>query len=358
MTAAALPSFACNTDRSGVPLVFVPGIKGSALAAPGGRLHWLGAAAVLGLSRPRLDLPLHWSGARQDSDGLRATGPLAAVRFLPGLESPVYAPWLRRAAALGRPFYGFAYDWRRDNLETLDALRRCVAAIRARHGAGQVEVVAHSLGGLIAWALVNERPQWFAHALFAGVPFRGGIGFLADMHRGVPTGLNGRITSPRMWFSCPSVYAFYPSDRSDCIEARGQPLALDFYDAASWVRQGLGIFASPAQATPEHVAFLRRALQQAARFRALLQPRAARWPRITNVIAGSTPTLGIAIKQGPRSVRGWDLDSAPRECGDGRVCLRNAKLPGGVPGTEVEVDRGHSGLLDSPEIAERLIPAR
>ena len=45
MIDATLPSFARNTERAATPVVFVPGIKGSALVAADGSLRWLGASS-------------------------------------------------------------------------------------------------------------------------------------------------------------------------------------------------------------------------------------------------------------------------------------------------------------------------
>lgn len=355
MGPTSLPLYSRNAGRDGPPLVFIHGIKGSSLVASNGAVHWLTAAAALGLHTPDLRLPLRWNGERQDADDLIATEPIASVDIARGLvRSQVYGPWLERAEALGRPFYAFAYDWRRDNLESRERFRACVAAVRERHGGSRVQLVAHSMGGLISLPVLIEHPEWFCHALFAGVPFRGAISFLEDMHVGLPTGVNRKLLSPGVLFTCPSTYALYPLGRSDCVDGSGRELQIDFFDASHWVEHGIGIFADPRNATAERIAFLGRALERARGLRALLEHREQAYPRITVLAGKSFPTLAVAMKGGPRSVRGWDLRSWPRRPGDSRVSFDNVAPPEGFDYEVVVTSLPHAAMLNDPALPDVL----
>jgi pimeloyl-ACP methyl ester carboxylesterase len=355
MTPDSLPLFRRNVERDGPPLVFIHGIKGSKLVDGDGRLRWLSASTALGLSTPDLRLPIRWKDGRQERDGLRPTEPLDAVEIIPGLlKSQVYGPWLRQAESLGRPLYGFAYDWRRDNQENLARFRECVSAVRARHGGSPVQLVAHSMGGVISLPLLIERPDWFLHVLFATIPFRGGIGFLEDMHAGLPTGRNRKVTSPEMLFTCPSAYTLYPIGRSDCLDSRGNPLPIDFFDPEQWVEHGMGIFADRAQATPDRMEFLRQALESARSLKLLHSFRDQAYPPITVLASRAHPTLRIAVKSGPQAVRGWDFRSHARHPGDGRVCYDHMLPPEGFEYEIVETQRAHSDVLNDPTVLDIL----
>lgn len=70
-----------------------------------------------------------------------------------------------------------------------------------QHGGKKVQVVGHSLGGLISFVALNRRPDLIHSALLAGVPFGSTISFLEDMQTGTATGLNHRILSPQVLFT-------------------------------------------------------------------------------------------------------------------------------------------------------------
>jgi len=347
----SLPHLQRNTEAEGTPIVFIHGIKGSKLVDTSGAVRWLTIGAALGVSNPDLRLPIRWENDVQETDGLRATEPLASVDLIPGLVgSKIYGPWLRTAESLGRPFYAFAYDWRRDNLENARHLEACVQAVRERHGVAQVQLVAHSMGGLISLVTLNERPDWFSHVLFAGVPFAGGVGFLEDMHVGLPTGRNRTINSPEMLFTCPASYTLYPLGRSDCIDEDGTPLEIDFFDPEDWVRFRMGILHDPGNATPERLAFLAWALGRARTFRSRLEHRDLVYPPITVLASRNRPTVAQAQRNGPSAVRGWDLQGTPKRPGDGRVCFEHALPPEGFRYDLVESELEHTDILNDERV--------
>ncbi len=109
---------------------------------------------------PHNSQPLFGEGACgwvQATDDLRPAGPVASVgAFLS--KKPLYEPFLRWAALQTRPFYPFSYDWRRDcegAVGRLLAFLRCVSRL---HGGRPVQLVAHGVGGVIAYAAI-KRPQ-------------------------------------------------------------------------------------------------------------------------------------------------------------------------------------------------------
>ena len=334
-----------------IPLVFIHGFKGAGLKSSTGNTVWLTQWQALGLSTSRLALPMKWNGDTQERDGVTVDEVLSKVSVLPLLYSEdIYGAWLAAAAKFERPFYSFTYDWRRDNLESLNQFERFVDQVRIREGVSKVQVVAHSMGGLITLALLNKRPEVFHDVVFAGVPFAGGVGFLDDLHAGVAVGLNSRILSPQVLFTFPSVYALFPLDGKGLEDEQGNPLKMDFYSAADWRRNGLSAFWQPSKQADAEEHFLAGALARAKRFRLLLQPRALKYPPVTVVLGSSKPTTVAVRRSNADGKHGWDPELSPKAPGDGRVAAVHALPPKGIDFRTVNVEAEHAKLLSDPAV--------
>lgn len=322
------------------PMVFVHGIKGASLEDDQGRKRYLTGLQGLGLASARLALPLEWGPNGQARDALRPRGVLDKVVVIPGLvQSQVYGPWLKAAARSGTPFHPFAYDWRRDNWESLNKLEKFIEATSAAHGGEPVRVVAHSMGGLLTMAALHRKPELIHSAVFVGVPFPGGIGFLQDLHQGLRTGLNGRILSPEVLATFPSVYSLFPLQ----TDALGE--VVDLFSVEDWRRARLGPYRSEPPAGFE--AFFREALKSARAFRELVESPLDTDVKIYVVRGEAHPTLA-RIQRSPDG--SWDFESLPREPGDGRVRAtsqvpKNAEVAG-VFTTAYE----HSLMLNDPAV--------
>ena len=57
-------------------------------------------------------------------------------------------------------------NWRRNNLETIDKFLEFLSAVNEHHGAAKVQVVAHSMGGLVSFVALNRRPDLLWPRLF------------------------------------------------------------------------------------------------------------------------------------------------------------------------------------------------
>lgn len=168
-----------------VPVLIIPGILGSTLVdATDGRdtLLWPGSVMLGGDIDP---LRLPPSGKGNLGFDIRTTGivgfaePIAAVEAFSRSTLAELAPaWLRRwipdtvrslsyyggliaafqAAEyiLDEDLFTFPYDWRRDLIETSALLADRIVDILAQTGAEAVDIVAHSMGGLVARAYVND----------------------------------------------------------------------------------------------------------------------------------------------------------------------------------------------------------
>ncbi len=335
-----------TASTNNIPLVFIHGIKGSVLIDSVGSRRWLTISQALGLSAPNLRLPLRWNGDVQASDGITSPRPLESVAW-----HDVYTPFLKWAAASGRRFHAFSYDWRRDNLETAELFIRTLEKISAENGNTRIQVVAHSLGGLISFVALNRRPELFHSVLFAGVPFGSSISFLADLHAGTSNGFNSRILSPQVYFSFASPYVFFPTNplESRLVDTSGNSIEHDWYSAEDWARQKLGIFSfsPPGGVSEEQWTHLRNALKRGRQLRReIAASNSLQYPPIA-VLAGQTlPTVTAVVHNGPHSVRGWDFVSARRDSGDNRIASAAALPPQGIPHMMFNSSRAHDELLN------------
>lgn len=225
-------------------VVFVPGIMGSRLRTPKGELVWPPSVLETQTRYGRIDELL-----RED---LAVDGPIREVWCF-----GVYRPLIETLTAMGfdergaRPtLHMAAYDWRRD-LEVLAAgLAQRLAAIAAADD-GDIAIVAHSMGGLVA-RLVLEGPEhrtagWFGRVrLLAtlGTPHMGAPLALArilglDSTLGVSGADFARFAADRRY---PSGYQLLPQ-RSEYpawdVAGQGPLAALDIFQPAVARRLGL-----------------------------------------------------------------------------------------------------------------------
>lgn len=173
------------------PLIFIPGILGSRLKEIGGSELWPGV--------PRL----HKGGLTLEPGNARDIIATDVIRdYLPGLSSDdVYiallgmltdptrggyveyrvdnAPTHRTTEGCdlgqGQPtLFVFAYDWRKSNAANAELLADYVGCIRRIHGDTQVNILAHSMGGLLARRYLLDTPDHHVGKLITiGTPWLG-----------------------------------------------------------------------------------------------------------------------------------------------------------------------------------------
>jgi pimeloyl-ACP methyl ester carboxylesterase len=71
--------------------------------------------------------------------------------------------------------YFFGYDWRRDNRATAAELERYIAAVKAERGVSRVDIVAHSMGGLVvsAYLALPSSQASLRRVVLVGSPLLG-----------------------------------------------------------------------------------------------------------------------------------------------------------------------------------------
>lgn len=169
-----------------------------------------------------------------------------------------------------RPTAVFSYDWRRPLPELCTALNEfCEETFPDQ----PVQIIAHSLGGLMSFAAMRENPEKYAPgAVVVGVPFETGIQYLQDLHKGYFTELDRcRQFTPDKQFTMSSHWSFFPitkerledrfldvteegdikfdADKSGIGKkaeiqpaVKGENAYFDFYKVEEWERLGIGIF--------------------------------------------------------------------------------------------------------------------
>jgi pimeloyl-ACP methyl ester carboxylesterase len=370
------------------PAVLVPGIMGSHLRRPDGIQAWLAMGNTLGRFDLGLPSVLPLSESRDD---LVAGGLLGAETVLPRLFGfTEYADLLellevagfRREGRRARPgavHHIFAYDWRRDLVESARRLHEMLEALAESRGDpdARFNIIGHSMGGLVARYYLRygtaepDGPVTWAGArrirnlVLVAVPNSGGIPALDAILNGNRVGLSFSTLAAGVVSRMPSIYQLLPpAGAAALIDHQGHPVDADLHAIETWQRFGWGPFRpSPARRREDPVpaikdveaqkAFLEAVLTRARDFhRALVRPPQTPCPARVVVLGGDClPTLACAVvseKPGmlPRFEPFTSAESrAMFEAGDGRV-TRASSLASYLPGAD-DADTG-SGL---PEVS-------
>ncbi len=354
-----------NSNRFNLPIVFVPGIKGSKLIDDKGDLRWLDAATALGFSTPDLRL----SG---ESRELKPNGALDRITAVPYLiDVAVYAPWLKAMSEQDEiDFYVFSYDWRKKNLDSRDQLIEFLEEIGKKYQRKPI-LIGHSMGGMLSLSAINLKPSLVQKVVFVGVPFRGGIGYMKDLHVGVGTGINSKIQSPCMIARYETVYGFFPRlntwDSKDVVvDSQGKTLELDLYDGKVWKENHLGFYAQKCEPAdiPSDEEFQIN-LNNSWKFRESLTPSKdllkSKLPML--VIHGNNLLVRKAMTKLERQPNlnsneknfYWDLEIAPKEMGDGSVSYANSLPPEPLVYQSILTTYEHSALLNDPKVIKSIL---
>lgn len=260
--------YAPNDTVRQPPLIIVPGLMGTRLVEsqtgqevwPGGPLGLLfGDYRKLTLGRPGES-----AAAALEPGGL--TDSVAGRDFYRSIIRTLEdAAGYRRAGdepaapAQSRQYYVFTYDWRQDLQHTAAKLDGLIESIRTERGDPelQVDIVAHSLGGLITRYFLrygsedvlndNELQPSMAGAakvrrtILLGTPNLGSVDAIRAMIQGRRLGF--RTIAPETLASMPSMFQLFPHTLADWIvTAAGEPLARDQFDVRIWRRFRWSIF--------------------------------------------------------------------------------------------------------------------
>lgn len=165
----------------------------------------------------------------------------------------IYRPLLQSLQAAGvgpsgRPLFVFDYDWRFSNWDNARQLRK---RIERQFGyEGKIDIVAHSMGGIIARLYIQEfGGSARVHTLVTlGTPHRGSILLFQRLKEGLegwPSAWSGGLEAIQSTIlSFPSVYELLPA-YAECCAFGGKNIIgrashgleyVDIFDPATWAR--------------------------------------------------------------------------------------------------------------------------
>ena len=194
-----------DTQKPTVPLVFLPGITGSRLDSCDSGLNVWPNAVVDPLMVPLLAL---------DSNVcLQATSVLPSYLSLHFYDQTIDALTRLGGYEDGKTLFPCPFDWRLSAAEAQAAADSCVSNALAVSGASQVDVLAHSQGGLVASMLVLHSQGKVRRLVTAGTPVLGAekaLDLLEWAHECI-------VGKKILW----GVLCFPPVDKADVQKALG-----------------------------------------------------------------------------------------------------------------------------------------
>lgn len=204
------------------PLILIPGLLGSRLCRPDpsspktAQVVWGTVSALRQFPTIRLS---NESGA---DDSIRPCGVLREIVFLGLYKQDVYAPIIRHLEKTGyregKTLFVFAYDWRRSVFDNAKALE---VFVREKVPDGKVDILAHSMGALVARAYVVEGDggERVARLFSAGAPFQGSVKVFQTVEKGwgpLNHAMGGLDGFRRTMLSFPSIFELMPRYQACC----------------------------------------------------------------------------------------------------------------------------------------------
>jgi pimeloyl-ACP methyl ester carboxylesterase/O-acetyl-ADP-ribose deacetylase (regulator of RNase III) len=306
---------ASRSVRGGPRVLVIPGTMGTKLGIPGGHLFGLDDSLWLDpgeISRGGLlRLSLRGGDAR-----VTALEPL--LLFYLKLKLRL------RAAGFDADFWG--YDWRQDIADTAARL----AAHLKKERAGEVAIVAHSMGGLVARAALKLGAPKVSRLVMLGTPNHGS--FLASQAIRATLGSVRKLAAldftstpeelcEKSFNTFPSTYQLLPDPKKF-----GK---FDLYDAARWPKNGARFDAD--------------LLSKASRLQAILAPADERFHLVAGVNQNTATDLDLTE---------GEFVYTETLAGDGTVPLALAQLQGAATWY---VDEEHGSLPNNAQVARGVI---
>ncbi|EPX57456.1 hypothetical protein D187_006631 [Cystobacter fuscus DSM 2262] len=345
--------------------ILVPGYRGSFLDtdAPEPERAWITAGQALSRGERSLALPFPGQRPVPSYGPLRPAGPVTRIA-VPFYSVDAYGSFLEYGREHFPGLVAFSYDWRQDVRRSADELCARIEQLVAQ-GKREVNIVAHSMGGLVTMrcllhggAAGSGRPWAGAAAVkrvvFIGTPFQGGPGLFDDLLLGTETVRNRALLPPEALFSFASVFQLLTPSGDVFVDASGRPVAWNLLEPESWWTRGWGPFADPALRENEaYRAQLVRMLQANRELHESLAPREAPPPppfeTLVVVGTGNPSTSGVRVVEGR-----LDLKNEPSADGDGAVLSSSALPVLSIPYQRLDSAAEHVALMSDRDVLRAL----
>lgn len=214
------------------PAIIVPGILGSKLC-DGDQVVWGSALSFKNFYK--LDLLDERNGH------IKPCGIIDSISVLgPFWKIDAYGPLISHLNSLNyekdKNLFLFDYDWRLDNRTNAKRLKE----LYDRIDAPEIDIIAHSMGGIIASIFVKQYPSTRVRKImFLGTPFLGSMNtmsMLLDGWGGFENFLAGGLDQIRKTtLSFPSIYQLLPNYSACCKqENEGSYVNFDIMQSEAW----------------------------------------------------------------------------------------------------------------------------
>lgn len=225
------------------PLILIPGLLGSRLCRDNPSkpaepvVAWGSVGALTNFPSLRLGSDV--------ADDLKPCGIVREVVFLGPIKQEVYAPIITHLQKIGYrdgvDLFIFDYDWRRSVFDNAALLEK-FAREKIPNPAQRFDIVAHSMGGIVARVYVNRHDgaQRVARLFTAGSPYQGSVKVFATIEKGwgaLNAVMGGLPAFRRTVLSFPSIYELAPRYGDCCEAAAGRAFAMaeaDAWRALKW----------------------------------------------------------------------------------------------------------------------------
>jgi pimeloyl-ACP methyl ester carboxylesterase len=253
------------------PVILIHGMMGSRLTdSQSGKEVWIGTLSNMLFSNYReVALDIDPDTLLPKPSPLVTSGLLDTVvgkDFYAGITDTLKSAGGYQYASVGesqtpsaRNYYVFTYDWRQDNVQTARKLSQFIEQIRLDYADPdlKVDLVAHSMGGLIARYYLRygeadtlddndfdvnlNGARNVRRIILLGTPNLGSVGALHSFISGVKVG--ARTIPTETVATMPSSYQLFPHALNDWIvTSKGKPLDRDLFDVDIWKRFEWSIF--------------------------------------------------------------------------------------------------------------------
>ena len=263
------PAHSATVER--VPVILIPGLLGSRLArADNGVELWPGTTRKL-LTSSYEDLALRIDPQTLEpiDDGLVPSGLFDGAvgkDFYRRIVQELREAGGYRLSYPGRDvvqqkarLYVFTYDWRQDNVKTVQKLDELIEQIRRdyKNPSLRVDVIAHSMGGLIVryferYGTVDVLDGNSFPVTGAGLSKLRRVVLLGTPNQGTVTAVHKFLNGYRVGFSglptegvatMPSTFQLFPHPLVEwVVNIEGRQLDFDLFDVEFWRLYGWSIF--------------------------------------------------------------------------------------------------------------------